>query len=423
MVSLNSRGVDLLPRRQFMKGVGVAMGAIAASAGCAPAGRTLQTDTSEAASSAVALDAQTLDDALVGSSYMGCGGGGSLQAARELLAEDLAAGLSFLRLPLADLGDRDRVASPYALESLAPIDEAMQARLDRITPPAEMPTVASFRLLEDYLQQKFSAVIIGEIGPLSMAEALSLGARIGVPSLDADTVGRATPEINQHSVRVAGHAITPAAAVTQFGDELILRHVADPSREEDVFRAVSVVSRLVGVTDAAITGAVAKSEHVLVDGSLSQAIAIGKAVREAQSQGDDPVDAARRAGDGYLLFEGVVQSLNWADRDGFLVGDATLIGVDAYRNQILELDYKNEHLVARLDGKTIATCPDLITMVDRTTFEGIGNPDFEKGQRVAVLGYRAPALWRRKAGLEVFSPRYFGYDVDYVPIERRVSTP
>ena len=60
-------------------------------------------------------------------------------------------------------------------------------------------------------------------------------------------------------------------------------------------------------------------------------------------------------------------------------------------------------------------------MVDNQTFEGIGNPEFEKGQSVSVLGYRSDAVWRRPEGLAVFEPRYFGYDVPFVPIEQRLA--
>ncbi|MDH3521139.1 MAG: DUF917 domain-containing protein [Myxococcales bacterium] len=420
--SCSDRGSGI-QRRHFLAGLGIAVGTMVIKPPAAQGGAREPAGQVRDRRRGVELDAQTLEDTLVGSTYLGCGGGGGLAAARELIAADLAAGLSFRRLSVAELEDHEFVASPYALESLAPADAGMQAKLDRIVSPVEAPTIASFRLLENFLGQKFSAVIVGEIGPLSMAEALSLSARIGVPSLDADTVGRAAPEINQHSVRVAGHAITPAAAVTQFGDEVILKHVQDPSREEDVLRSLSVVSRLVGVTDAAISGAVAKSEHVLVQGSLSLAAAIGRAVREAVAKGDDPIDAARHSGDGYSLFEGTVEAFDWQDRDGFLIGNVTLTGTGTFLGQAFELTYKNEHLVARRDGVVMATCPDLITMIDRKTAEGIGNPDFSKGQAVAVLAFRAAALWRRPEGLKVFQPRYFGYDIDYVPVETRLRAP
>lgn len=407
-------------RRQFMTGLGVALGSMASSCAVASVSDARMSLRAER-TRGTKLDVRALEDILLGSSYLGCGGGGGLDAARDLIESDLAAGLSFRLLDVSDLGDEDMVASPYTLESLAPVNEEMQARLDSIESSISAPTEASFHLLEKHLDVQFAAVIVGEIGPLSLAEALSIGARIGVPSLDADTVGRATPEINQHSVRAAGYAITPAAAVTQFGDEIILKDVQDPSREEDIFRAISVVSRLVGVTDAAISGAAAKSEHVLVQGSLSLAADIGRAAREAAAAGDNSVEAARVAGDGYELFEGEVQAFDWNDRDGFLVGDVTLAGTGAYAGQSMVLDYKNEHLVARRDGVVLATCPDLITMIDSRTNEGIGNPEFTKGQSVVVLAFRAAPLWRRPEGLQVFQPRYFGYDIDYIPVEERLN--
>ena len=128
-----------------------------------------------------------------------------------------------------------------------------------------------------------------------MAEGLSIAARLGVPALDADTVGRATPEINQHSVRVAGYPLTPATGVTMFGDEIILQNLQDPSREEDIFRTLSVISRLVGVADAPITGAQAKKTGTLVTGSLSLATAIGKAARTARGAGQDPIGAGSQS--------------------------------------------------------------------------------------------------------------------------------
>ncbi len=361
----------------------------------------------------------------MGSSYLGCGGGGGrLSEAREMIAADLEAGHAFSLLDVADLEDTDRVASPYGLGSLAPLSRDLQEQLARVDPPIVNPTLNAFRLLEAHLDTRFAAVILGEIGPVSMAEGLSIAAQLGVPALDADTVGRATPEINQHSVRVAGYPLTPAAAVTQFGDEVLLKGVQDPAREEAVFRSLSTVSGVVGVTDGPITGSAAKALGTLVTGSFGLARAIGRAVRETRAAGGDPIDAARRAGDGYTLFQGRVGQFDWRDEDGFLAGDLLLDGEGAYAGQRLYLDYKNEHLVARRGGPggdVVATCPDLITVIDAKTHEGVSNPDFTRGQGVRVLGFRCNPIWRRPAGLKVFRPRYFGYDVDYVPIEERLA--
>jgi len=405
----------MVARRQFLGGMVVAAGTLAACREIKPGegsgeGRLANPD-------ATTLDAEALEDALVGSSYLGTGGGGSLEAARELVAKDLAAGLIITTLPVSALSDTDRIACPYGLASLAETSEEMQARLDAIENKVEEPVQAAFEALEKHLDQKFAGVILGEIGPLSLAEGLSIAARLNVPALDADTVGRAVPEINQHSVKVAGIPLTPIGAATPFGDEMVVETLGDPTRAEDILRSVAVVSRSCGVADSPIAGAQAKQKGTLVTGSLTLARNIGKAVREAKASGTDPIEAARMAGDGYLLFTGTVAGTEWKDEDGFLVGKVSISGTGDFAGQSFETDVKNEHLVARREGAIVATCPDLISVIDLETADGIVNPGYENGQAVAVLGYRCDPIWRSKAGLDVFSPRYFGYDLDYVPIE------
>ena len=404
-------------RRQFLGGLVVAAGTLAACSETEPGKGSVRT----VAKDALTLDATALEDALVGSSYLGTGGGGGLAEARELIAKDLAAGLTFSMIPVSALADTDRVACPYGLASLADTSAEMQARLDAVENKVEVPVQAAFEALERHVGQKFAGVIMGEIGPLSLAEGLATAARLGVPALDADTVGRAVPEINQHSVKVAGIPLTPIGAATPFGDEMIVETLGDPTRAEDILRSISVVSRECGVTDSPITGAQAKTQGTLVTESLSLSISIGKAVREAKVAGADPVDAARKAGDGYLLFTGTVAGFDWRDEDGFLVGEVQLNGTGDFKGQSFATDVKNEHLIARRNGAVIATCPDLISIIDAASGDGIANPGYEVGQEVAVLGFRCDPLWRSQAGLAVFSPSYFGYDIDYVPIEERLA--
>lgn len=363
------------------------------------------------------LDRTALEDILVGCAYLGTGGGGGFETGLRRVYEGLDQGLSFRLMDVAELGDDDYSAVPYGLGSSAPRTPEAEARYAHLPRIEEPTTVASFRLLEQHIGEPFRAVIAGEIGPGNTAASLVLAARLGLPSLDADTVGRATPEINQHSVLVSGNSLVPAAAVTRFGDKIILEEVGDPSREEDIFRAIATVSMGVGVTDAPIPGRLAKTPGVLVTGSLSLSERIGRAWRAALAGGGDPIAAAIEAGDGYRLFEGNVARFDWGDEAGFLVGDLDIAGTGADAGRSCHLDYKNEHLIARVDGRVIATAPDLITLVDRDTGRAINNPLFEDGQAVVVIGYRCDPIWRTAAGLKVFEPRYWGYDIDYIPIE------
>jgi DUF917 family protein len=44
------------------------------------------------------------------------------------------------------------------------------------------------------------------------------------------------------------------------------------------------------------------------------------------------------------------------------------------------------------------------------------------GSRVVVIGIPCNHKWRTSAGLEIVGPRYFGYDIDYVPVEQTMSS-
>ena len=46
------------------------------------------------------------------------------------------------------------------------------------------------------------------------------------------------------------------------------------------------------------------------------------------------------------------------------------------------------------------------------------NPYGDAGTRESVICLPAPADWTTPRGLELFSPRFFGFDVDYMPFFR-----
>jgi DUF917 family protein len=221
-------------------------------------------------------------------------------------------------------------------------------------------------------------------------------------------------------VLTAGLSTVPLAAVTGFGDSLILDKVAAGSRVEDILRSISVVSRgEVGVTDAALSGRDARRPGALVIGSLSLAERLGRANRQARATGADPITAVIAAGNGLHLFEGHVVESPWKDEAGFLKGEVLLEGSGHFRGSRYRIQFMNENLMSWRDAAIDVMPPDLISVADLRTGAAITNPEFTPGQRVAVLGFRAPAIWRTEAGLRVFGPAHFGLDTPYVEIEKR----
>jgi DUF917 family protein len=363
------------------------------------------------------LDRVAIEDILTGCAVLGCGGGGKYAEGLARVNDELEAGRAFRLLPVAELGDDEWVASPYGIGSLAPQSEEDRARFAGLPRAKEDNVEASFRRLSRFLNRPFVAVVAGELGPWSTAAALSTAARLGIPLLDADRVGRATPEATQDSVLVAGLSNLPLAAVSAFGDSLILEKVARDSRIEDLLRALSVASAGdLGVTDAALSGLEIRRSGALIVGTISKARALGQAVRQSVAAGTDPVAALLATVPGQRLFQGVVLECPWRDEAGFLVGEVLIEGRGEFAASRYRIRFKNENIVAWKDDAVSVLPPDLISVVDSGTAVAIANPEFEPGRLVTVLGFPAPPLWRTPAGLRVFGPAHFGLAEAYRPL-------
>ena len=60
-------------------------------------------------------------------------------------------------------------------------------------------------------------------------------------------------------------------------------------------------------------------------------------------------------------------------------------------------------------------------MVETDTGYPITNPFCKKDMLVSVLGFKAPSFWRTKRGLSILNPRFFGFNINYTPIEEKLK--
>jgi len=162
-------------------------------------------------------------------------------------------------------------------------------------------------------------------------------------------------------------------------------------------------------------------KEAAVPGSLSYAEQIGRAIRETQAAHADVVAAVREVTHGFLIFRGKVADVQRRTVAGFARGEATLAGSDDYAGRTMRIQFQNEHLVAQLDERIVVSVPDLIAILDAEKGEPITTEGLRYGYRVVVLGIPCNAKWRTPAGLKLVGPRYFGYQIDYVPVEERYA--
>ena len=179
-----------------------------------------------------------------------------------------------------------------------------------------------------------------------------------------------------------------------------------------------MVAAFGGTTMAATPLPGREMKQILVRGTLTRCLAIGKAMRRASDLAQDPIDAALQVTGGWRLFEGVVTGKDGEDRDGDMFGTTHIRGTGAYEGQTLDVWFKNENHVSWLNGVPWVCSPDLLTLAYRETGEGTSNTLIKEGDAVVAVGMKGLEAFRTRFGLdEASGPRYFGFDIEYVPIE------
>jgi hypothetical protein len=131
------------------------------------------------------------------------------------------------------------------------------------------------------------------------------------------------------------------------------------------------------------------------------------------------VEAVKEVTGSFEIFRGKIIDVQRRTEKGFAKGEAVFQGTDHYEKSSLTLHFQNENLVAIQDGEVVVSVPDLITVLDAETGEPITTESLRYGFRVVILGIPCSPKWRTLEGLKLVGPRYFGYDIDYVPVEEK----
>lgn len=366
-----------------------------------------------------------VEDLLLGCAVFATGGGGHLETGLALARTCYRRFGPMQMVGLEELDDDDLVACPYFVGAVAPARQEEgqggeaegaspsdgEARLEKYEP------LLAVRALERFLGRPISALVATELGGGNTAAALAVAWATGRPVVDADPAGRAVPELFHSTFYLEGVPIAPFALASEAGDLAVVEWVADDFRAEAIARSFAVASgNRAGVADHPVTGRVAKRS--LLAGTLGRARAVGAAVRAARLAGADAASAAARAGGGLVIFRGrVATDSSYRIGGGLTEGIVSIAGSGQYRGRTMEVAFRNEHMVARLEGQVVATIPDLISLLDQRDGEPVTNPAIPAGTEVVVVVFPAPAGWRTARGLEVFGPRYAGLKEEYVPVE------
>lgn len=353
---------------------------------------------------------ENIEDLAVGAAVLGTGGGGDPYVGKLMAIQSIRAHGPVQLLDIADIGDDDLVV-PSAMMG------APTVMIEKL--PSGEEIIKAFQALENYLGQPIKATMSIEAGGLNSTTPFTVAATLGLPMVDADGMGRAFPELQMVTFTIYDIPATPMAIADEKGNSAIITTINN-RWTETLARSITIdMGSSAMIALYALTGKQLKAAGV--PGTITMAERIGRAIREARAADHEPIATVLRVTGGFKLFQGKVVDVARRTETGFARGDATIEGTGSMAGSTMKISFQNEHLIAFKDGQVCASVPDLITILDAETGEPITTEGLRYGFRVVVIGMPCDARWRTPKGLEIVGPRYFGYDIDYVPIEQRYA--
>ncbi|MQS76326.1 DUF917 domain-containing protein [Companilactobacillus halodurans] len=277
----------------------------------------------------------------------------------------------------------------------------------------------SFEMMKNYYGKKISGTFPIEAGGINSMMPIIAASDMNMPIVDADGMGRAFPELQMSTFVLAGHPVTPMVLTDERGNTGLINTVS-PVWAERIARNITVeMGATATMASDGLTGKELREAGVL--GIVTKSQKIGQLIEKANEFNSvaEALNKLLEITNGFRLFTGKIVDIEHTTKGGFNFGETTIQGLNSDQDSTGTISFQNENIIFKVNNQILATAPDLITMVDIDTLQPVTNEEIRYGKRVHVLGLPANKQWRTPAGIKSVGPRYFKYDVDYVPIEKR----
>lgn len=328
------------------------------------------------------VDAGALADFARGCAVLGSGGGGPAD----------------VTLPVAAQAIEERGPVPVVDPARLPAD-ALVMPVGLVGSPAVAAERIGGRTEPARLRARFealhgapvTAVMSSEIGGLNGCVAVAWAARLGLPLLDADSMGRAFPRMDQNVLELAGVRPCPAVLADEHGHTVVIDDVDGAHLERFARAAVVAFGGRAASTDYPLTAG--RAARHAVTGSVTRALALGR--------GEGPAP----------LLTGKVSSVRryaTEDADGDDAATVLLEGTGPDAGRLVLLEARSEFVAALEDGTPLAVVPDVIALVDVATGWAVPVEEVRYGLRVRLVTLPSAPAWYTPAGLRLAGPAAFG---------------
>jgi DUF917 family protein len=356
------------------------------------------------------LKIEDVDDLCTGAAFLGAGGGGDPYIGGLMVKRMLAEGAHIQIIDPDGLDDGGLII-PTAMMG------APTVLLEKI--PSGEEAIRALRAVERYIGKTADATMPTEVGGINSTIPLYVGAKLGIPVIDADGQGRAFPELQMETFAINGVSGTPLGISDEKGDVATVV-TEDNHRMEKIARGITI--RFGGTAYFAnypMSGLQVK--QTAVKHTLTLARNIGRIIRGSRPRKLDPFEELPKflATTSYSvarkIFSGKVVDVDRKTQEGFTLGQVTISDHGA-ADEKCTITFQNENLIARRDGEVLALVPDIITIMDAETAIPITNETLRYGQRVVVVAVGVPDIMKTPAALKQFGPVAFGLKEEFNPL-------
>lgn len=336
------------------------------------------------------LNREDIGDIIVGSTFLGAGGGGSGESGKMLLN-------TVLKNKKIEMIDPDEISN----DSKVAVVAGQGSPEVLLKKGFSLECVNSLELLEKAKKEKIDYVIPFELGGFNTITPMTVTAEKGLPIINGDGCGRAVPELQQTTYSLSGIAMNPLTISDDVGNSVIL-YTKDAVTAENLSRAIT--SELGGITGFAtyfMTGKQLKES--VIPGTIKYAKEVGSAIRESKEKNKDPAEAIVNKIKGEIFIRGKITEKSTRTIGGFDFGKAKIKGHKEYAGKELIIDYKNENMLAKdSKGHILMEVPDLICVMEENGNTWT-NADLKEGMDVVVIGIKAHKKWEVLNGKKTFT--------------------
>ncbi|OAX80456.1 hypothetical protein ACJ72_05210 [Emergomyces africanus] len=371
----------------------------------------------------------------IGCYILGCGGGGSPYST-YLEAANLVEEGRIMAIVDASTLAADAVLVPVgAVGSPAVADER----------PGGDLVLHALQTMEKELGTTYDSMLAVEIGGSNGLQPLIWASSkyYNIPCVDGDLMGRAYPNFEKMTSFIEStdiNRLLPVALSSGTGRNVIIPATQPNVQAADyAIRSTCVeMGSAAGATGVPISGSDMRRFGITNTHSLAwrlgRAVSIARQEAHLFSVADDIIREFGGEQSAKVIFRGKIISVEHSlSATAHTTGKVVLqqlspdeLGMDGMELLLSKgpervvVEFVNENLSVKginFDGseECIAVVPDLIMLLDMSTGEAVGTPEYRYGLKIIVMVAAPHPLWTTERGLEIGGPLAFGMNVKYKP--------